>query len=142
VDKVKGQAGFTLMELAVVLTIIAVLAAVAAPRFADLGPRAGDAAVHATAAAARAVFAMHVAATGLQPTCDELFARMAGVTGAGPERSVSGPGGVVTTITCSEPIEEILETEEIITGGATEVAIWNNRSGAHGTSAAALVVTF
>jgi hypothetical protein len=53
------------------------------------------------------------------------------VTGTDTTRTVTGQAGAVTTITC-----------EPATGAATSVSIWNNRSGAHGTAAAALVITF
>jgi prepilin-type N-terminal cleavage/methylation domain-containing protein len=129
-DKVRGQTGFTLIELAIVLLIIGILAAIAAPRFFDLRPRAADGAIHATAASAQSAHAIATARHLAPPTCVQLLDQMR-VTGTGTTRTITGQAGAMTTVECLPA-----------TGAATSVRIWNNQSTAHHNSATAVVVNF
>ena len=56
--KTRAQAGFTLIELVVVIAILAILAAFALPRFAQLSEQAHEASIRATAGALSAGVAL------------------------------------------------------------------------------------
>jgi prepilin-type N-terminal cleavage/methylation domain-containing protein len=131
-DKARGQAGFTLIELAVVLLIMGILVAIAAPVFFDLAPRSGDAAVDATAAAVQSAHAIAVARHLASPTCAQLFDQMRGLTG-GPTlaRNIPGRGGT-THLRC---------TEVAVGGAAATVRVWNTRATTQRDDGTALVVT-
>jgi prepilin-type N-terminal cleavage/methylation domain-containing protein len=132
VDKTRRQAGFTLIEMAIVLLIMGILVAIAAPVFFDLGPRTGDAAVDATAAAVQSAHAIAVARHLASPTCAQLFDQMRGLTGTGLSRTIPGRGDAVTHLRC---------TEVAAGGAAATVRVWNTRATTQRTDAAALVVT-
>ena len=109
-----GQSGLTLIELAIVLTIVAILAAVAIPRFVDLSGQAGDAAVYSTASSVLSGYSLAVAQNQATPTCTQLFSAL-GLTGSGsPPTATVTAGSSTTSIQCD--------------AGADEVKIWNNKS--------------
>ena len=97
----KDNRGFTLIELAIVMAIVAVLVAVALPKYTDLLGQAGDAAVYSSASSVLSAYAMATAQAGGVPTCAQVFARL-GLTGSGspPEATVSVGGRYTTTIRC------------------------------------------
>ncbi len=119
-----NQRGVTLIELAIVLAIVAVIAAVAIPRYADLTGQAGDSAVFSTSSSVLSAYAIAVAQNSGTPTCAQLFAAM-GLTGSGsPPQAQVTVGSSTTTIECDAT--------------ADEVRIWNNRAATHNSSTNAL----
>jgi len=127
---VTDSKGFTLIELAIVLAIIAILAAVAMPRSADLSGRAGDAAVEATAASVQAAYAVALADSGAAPSCNGLFSRMSRISGTGNTRTIASSGST-TTVACTES-----------GGRVSSVSIWNDRAATHRDADSALVLSF
>ncbi|MBE0467600.1 MAG: prepilin-type N-terminal cleavage/methylation domain-containing protein [Candidatus Desulforudis sp.] len=68
----RNERGFTLIELMVVVAIIAVLAAIALPRFTGQADKARESAVLAELRSMKAVVEIHYAETGKLPTPDEI----------------------------------------------------------------------
>jgi prepilin-type N-terminal cleavage/methylation domain-containing protein len=109
-----GQSGLTLIELAIVLTIVAILAAVAIPRFVDLSGKAGDAAVFSTASSVLSAYSVATAQNSGAPNCTQLFNAL-GLTGSGsPPVATVSAGGSTTSIQCN--------------AASDQVKIWNNKS--------------
>ena len=104
------QAGFTLIELVAVLVILALLGAMAVPRFFDVATDALTAAQNGSVAGVRSGHAMAIAELKRIPTVTELATYVGGpniaAVGTGIEVTIDGTPYVVRTYTdttCSTP---------------------------------------
>jgi prepilin-type N-terminal cleavage/methylation domain-containing protein len=124
---VKDTRGLTLIELAIVLAVVAILAAVAIPRYVDLTGKAGDAAVFSTASSVLSAYSVATAQNTGTPNCTQLFTAL-GLTGSGtpPVASVS-VGSSTTSIQCDAANDQ--------------VKIWNNKADTHNSAGNALTLS-
>jgi MSHA pilin protein MshA len=110
--QMKKQAGFTLIELVAVLVILALLGAMAVPRFTDVTEDAKTAAKNGSVAGVRSGHAMAIAKLKALPQLDQLIDYVGGPGVAiaplnkGIEVTINGTAYVVETFTdttCSTP---------------------------------------
>ena len=104
------QAGFTLIELIVVIVILGILAAIAVPQFTDLTGQARTAVVDAGCGAAQSaavmLFASNKAATNSTNITNFITTSGMTVNVAGCTATVTPPGGSPTP--CATPIHSSL----------------------------------
>ena len=94
----RHQQGFTLIELIMVIVLLGILAAVAAPKFADLGSEAEEAAASGVLAAASSAAAINFAANraGKTTTLITTGATLAGALDGGAPDGWSASGNTLT----------------------------------------------
>ena len=123
----KDTRGLTLIELAIVLAVVAILAAVAIPRYVDLTGRAGDAAVFSTASSVLSAYSVATVQNTGTPNCTQLFSAL-GLTGSGtPPTATVSVGGSTTSIQCKAADDQ--------------VKIWNNKADTHNSATSALTLS-
>jgi MSHA pilin protein MshA len=124
-----SESGLTLIELAIVLTIVAILAAVAIPRFVDLSGKAGDAAVFSTASSVLSAYSVATAQNTGTPNCTQLFNALGLIAGAGtnPPTATVTAGGSTTSIQCDATNDQ--------------VKIWNNKADTHNSAGNAMTLS-
>jgi prepilin-type N-terminal cleavage/methylation domain-containing protein len=126
---VRGMKGLTLIELAIVLAVVAILAAVAIPRYVDITGRAGDAAVFSTASSVLSAYSVATVQNTGTPNCEQLFSAL-GLTAeanTNPPTATVTVGGSTTSIQCNAANDQ--------------VKIWNNKSQTHSNATGALTLS-
>lgn len=115
------QAGFTLIELVAVLVILALLGAMAVPRFADVQTDALQAAQDGSSNAVKSAHSIAIANLKRLPTVTELTARVGGKSNAtavatGVQVTINGTNYVVPTFsdaTCTAGNETSATTDVV-----------------------------
>ncbi|WP_287371098.1 type II secretion system protein [Oceanithermus sp.] len=124
----KKNKGFTLVELAVVIVIIGVLAAIAVPRFLSTTETAVDAQVQATADALRSAYSIYLAQNrGTKPTCNQLLSSVDELNVSG--RSATGVRDPNLRVLCSG-------------NPASSVSVYNRNAGTYNSRNNAYVIQF
>ena len=80
VMKVKKQSGMTLIELVIVIIVLAIISAIAAPKFVDIRTEAVSAANAGTKGGVDSAFTMAVARKKSVPTASEFMDEIVGMT--------------------------------------------------------------
>jgi len=102
-----NRRGFSLVELVIVILILGILAAVAAPRMMDQTARAREHGTRQSLAVVRNCIELYRAETGALPTGDEAAfktALRAYLQGPFPRAEVGNPGDTVRIVTTSDPL--------------------------------------
>ena len=76
----KQQAGMTLIELVIVIIVLGIIAAVAAPKFADIQGNAATAAKEGSVGAVDSAYTIAIAKAQGTPTVTQLSAQISGMT--------------------------------------------------------------